>query len=43
MPLLVELRAFIEHLDGGPAPVTPLREEMEIVGAIAQIEVMIAA
>jgi predicted dehydrogenase len=43
MPLLAELRAFVSFLAGGSAPVTPLAEEIEIVGAIARIEQMIAA
>jgi len=38
MPLLAELRAFANYLQGGPAPMTPLGEEIEIIEIITQIE-----
>jgi predicted dehydrogenase len=38
MPLLAELRAFLEHLEGGPPPVTSLAEEIKIIEVIASIE-----
>lgn len=43
MPLLAELRAFLAHLDGGPAPVTSLSEEIEIVTEIAAIAALVQA
>lgn len=41
MPLLAELRAFLAHLDGGPAPATSLSEEIEIVTEIAAIATLV--
>jgi predicted dehydrogenase len=38
MPLLAELRAFVEHLRGGSPPVTALRDEIDIISRIADIE-----
>lgn len=43
MPLLAELRAFLAHLDGGPAPVTSLREEIKIVTQIADVAALMDA
>jgi hypothetical protein len=37
MPLLAELAAFIEHLDGGPPPKSSAAEAAEAVATIAQI------
>ena len=37
LPLLRELRAFAEHLDGGPAPKSSAREGAEIVRTIAEL------
>ena len=37
LPLLRELRAFVEHLDGGPPPRSSAREGAEIVKAIAEL------
>jgi predicted dehydrogenase len=39
-PLLRELRVFLEHLGGGPAPVTRLEDEIAILEAISQISQM---
>jgi predicted dehydrogenase len=38
MPLLLELRAFLAHLDGGPPPMTCARDGQHIVQRIAEIE-----
>lgn len=35
LPLLLELRAFAEHLDGGPPPVSSAAEGVEVVERIA--------
>jgi hypothetical protein len=35
MPLLRELRAFVEHLEGGPAPRSAVHEGVAVVEAIA--------
>jgi predicted dehydrogenase len=43
MPLLTELRAFVDHLAGGPPPLSSLADEIKIIEAIAQIEATIAA
>ena len=37
LPLLAELRAFVEHLDGGPAPRSSAAEGAAIVSAIAAL------
>ena len=37
LPLLRELRAFVEHLDGGPPPRSSAREGAEIVRTIAEL------
>lgn len=42
MPLLRELRVFLDHLGGGPAPLTPLADEICIIETLAEIEAMIA-
>ena len=42
MPLLAELKAFVEHLAGGPAPATRLEEEIEIIATIREIEQLIS-
>ena len=39
-PLLRELRVFLEHLDGGPEPLTALDEEIAILEALDQISRM---
>jgi predicted dehydrogenase len=39
-PLLRELRIFLEHLQGGPAPVTSLEDEIAILEALEQISQM---
>jgi predicted dehydrogenase len=41
LPLLAELRAFLDHVKGGPAPATGLAEEIKIIEQIARIEAMI--
>jgi predicted dehydrogenase len=38
MPLLLELRAFLAHLDGGPAPMTSAQDGLLIVERTAEIE-----
>ena len=38
MPLLLELQAFLAHLDGGPPPMTSTREGLLIVERTAEIE-----
>ena len=38
MPLLLELQAFLAHLDGGPPPMTSAREGLLIVERTAEIE-----
>lgn len=38
MPLLLELQAFLAHLDGGPPPMTSAREGLPIVERVAEIE-----
>jgi predicted dehydrogenase len=43
MPLLAELRAFIDHLRGGPPPLTSLADEIKIIETIAAIENAILA
>lgn len=37
LPLYEELRAFVEHLQGGPAPMTDLRQETESVRTITEL------
>lgn len=37
MPLLAELRAFVEHLEGGPAPRSSVRDGLEVVRRIAEL------
>jgi predicted dehydrogenase len=37
LPLLAELRAFVEHLEGGPAPRSSAREGLEAVRRIAEL------
>ena len=41
MPLLAELRRFLEHLKGGPAPLSSLADEINIIEALARIEAAI--
>jgi predicted dehydrogenase len=38
MPLLLEVRAFLAHLDGGPPPMTSAQEGLLIVERTAEIE-----
>lgn len=40
LPLLRELRAFVEHLAGGPPPRSSAREGAEIVKAIAELRAL---
>ena len=42
MPLEAELEAFLRHLEGGPPPLSPLSEEIEMVGQIAAMERSVA-
>jgi hypothetical protein len=37
LPLLRELRAFVEHVDGGPPPRSSAAEGVEIVRRIAEL------
>jgi predicted dehydrogenase len=37
MPLLVELERFLDHLRGGPPPMTSLSEELQILDALDQL------
>jgi predicted dehydrogenase len=37
LPLLAELRAFVEHLEGGPAPRSSVREGLEMVRRISEL------
>jgi predicted dehydrogenase len=37
LPLLAELRAFVEHLEGGPAPRSSVREGLEVVRRISEL------
>ena len=43
LPLLRELRAFVEHLRGGPPPRSSITEEIQVVGAIEQLRAIAAA
>jgi predicted dehydrogenase len=38
MPLLAEIRAFLEHLRGGPPPMTDAAEDLAIVERLAEID-----
>lgn len=38
LPLLRELRAFLEHLTGGPPPMTALQDEIVILRTLASLE-----
>ncbi len=38
MPLLLEIRAFLDHLRGGPAPMSSAEEGLIIVQRTAEIE-----
>ncbi|MEX2255305.1 MAG: Gfo/Idh/MocA family oxidoreductase [Acidimicrobiia bacterium] len=40
MPLLAELRAFVEHLRGGPPPKSSVEEGVATVAAIAELRAM---
>lgn len=40
LPLLAELRAFVEHLDGGPPPRSSVAEGLEVVRRIEQLGVL---
>ncbi|MEZ5959795.1 MAG: Gfo/Idh/MocA family oxidoreductase [Hyphomonadaceae bacterium] len=42
MPLLAELRRFLAHLRGGPAPVSSFADELKIITVLAQMEAAIA-
>jgi len=37
LPLLAELKAFCEHLQGGPPPLSPVEDGLEIVERIASV------
>lgn len=37
LPLLAELRAFVEHLQGGPPPLSSAAEAVEIVAAVEEM------
>lgn len=41
MPLLAELRCFLEHIRGGPAPVSSFADELKIIAALAEMEAAI--
>ena len=43
LPLFAELRAFLDHLRGGPPPKTSFAEELQVIESIAEIEAMIAS
>ena len=43
MPLLRELRAFVEHLDGGPPPRSSAAEGVEVVRRIAELRELAGA
>jgi len=43
LPLLAELRAFVEHLAGGPAPRSSVAEGAAIVAAIAELRALAGA
>jgi predicted dehydrogenase len=43
LPLLRELRAFVEHLDGGPPPRSSAAEGVEIVRRIAELRALAGA
>jgi hypothetical protein len=38
MPLMSELRRFLNHIRGGPAPLSSLVEELQIMTVLEQIE-----
>jgi hypothetical protein len=40
LPLLRQLRAFVEHLDGGPPPRSSAAEGVEIVRRIAELRAL---
>lgn len=40
MPLLLEIRAFLEHIRGGPPPMTSGADDLAIVERVADIETM---
>jgi hypothetical protein len=40
MPLLLELRAFVEHIRGGPPPRSSLADGLLIVERIAALRVL---
>jgi predicted dehydrogenase len=41
MPLLLELRAFVDHILGGPPPMSSLEDELKIMDVIVEIRRMI--
>ena len=43
LPLLRELRAFVEHLDGGPAPRSSVEEGAEVVRRVAELRALAGA
>jgi len=40
MPLLIELERFVDHLRGGPPPMTRLSEELQVLEALEQLHHM---
>lgn len=40
MPLFAELQAFVSHVAGGPPPLTPFKQELEIIQVITDLRVM---
>ncbi len=43
LPLLRELRAFVEHLDGGPGPRSSVEEGAEVVRRVAELRALAGA
>ena len=43
LPLLRQLRVFVEHLDGGPPPRSSAAEGVEIVRRIAELRTLAGA
>jgi predicted dehydrogenase len=41
LPLLAELRMFVEHLGGGPAPRSSAREGADVVGVIERLRTLV--
>jgi predicted dehydrogenase len=43
LPLLAELRAFVDHLGGGPPPKSSARQGAEVVGVIERLRGLVLA